>query len=200
MVRFILIFIIGVMIGLASGVLVQNFRLKLSEQADHVATQDLDMLFSEDILGQSTDMLGPNVLLENGIQNATVVTTNVTSTPPPIASPLPPSSGLLSSINRYRTSRGWEVLQQHDGLCGYAQFRQGDIMNGSHGNFMQGNWQSYCPECSYLGENLSFGYSDDRALSEWLSSDAHKVNIEGDWKFGCVSHFPGDVVVLSVGK
>ena len=109
-------------------------------------------------------------------------------------------SGLLGLINDYRVGKGMAALINYAGLCAYSDSRKDSIMQFSHGSFGQDNFKAYCSDCNYVGENISQGYSDTDALNAWLGSDAHRPNIEGDWKYGCVNYFPNNTLTLTVGK
>lgn len=117
-----------------------------------------------------------------------------------LPTPQPQVGGLLSLINQYREEKGMSALSLYQGLCEYARSRVDKIMNFSHEGFMD-NFKAYCPECSYLGENLAQRYTQDSViLEQWLGSDAHRPQIEGDWRWGCVSYFSNTTVSLTVGK
>ncbi len=196
--RFTIIFTSGLLLGLILGFVVQQTWSKNSTTViGTMPSSSPEVLFSDDLVQGADDLLA-SASAAPRVQAVAIGPEQ--SLAPQQEQVTPSTNGLLTAINEYRKGHGFNTLQQYNGLCEYSSSRKNEIINGSHGNFMQGNWQSYCPDCTYLGENLSFGYSDEQALSQWLGSDAHKVNIEGDWKFGCVSHFPGDIVVLSVGK
>lgn len=122
--------------------------------------------------------------------------------PIPIETPVPTpqpavGSSLFTVVNQYRVQSGRSALTLHAGLCQHIQDRQSDIAHGVHSDLSPAAFQTYCPECSAMAENMARGYNDDQAiLSAWLASDSHRVNIEGSWVYGCALRFGSNAAAL----
>lgn len=90
---------------------------------------------------------------------------------------------LLEKIGTFRGSPLHEIPL----LCSIAKTRLAEIQDSfSHAGLYRYSLSGY------VAENLARGYdTSDEVLAAWKASLPHRVNMYGDYDFGCVRHENG---------
>ena len=95
---------------------------------------------------------------------------------------------LLDKVNQYRKDNGLNELIMDDTCYKLAQMR--NTLNINRGKISHDEFPATFKilidlGCSWVGENLAYGYTNlDNLLSSWKKSDGHNKNIlRNDWKY-----------------
>jgi len=106
------------------------------------------------------------------------------------------TDGLLLLINNYRTEKSLPEIKINQKLCDFTEIRAKEIQsNFSHAGFQSRFntnmlYNSYCPNCLHMGENLAEDYSENQVLfNAWLASKAHKENLDRPFNIGCLGMY-----------
>ena len=104
---------------------------------------------------------------------------------PPITKKVVVEETLNTAVNRFRESYSLTPLKTRADLCEAATRRNQEI--GS--DFSHNNWQAALAGIAYLGiaENIWRGEpaSIGRVIGSWEASAGHRVNLLGNWIYGC---------------
>lgn len=96
---------------------------------------------------------------------------------------------LWKLINEYRKDNGLQEWTLDQRLCDFAQIRAKEssihFRHDEFNNYL-GKFERYCPECSFMNENLSVSHSEEHTLSGWIHSPGHKRLLDSDFHIGCV--------------
>ncbi len=103
---------------------------------------------------------------------------------------------LLRLINEWRLQENRQPLINNNELCQMAKIRIYDIQrNFSHAGF--NTLASKLFPTSHIGENLIMGaYSEQSALTSWLNSASHAVNLRFPYKSTCITTYKNTAVQL----
>lgn len=112
----------------------------------------------------------------------------------------------FDAFNFHRGSFDLNRVELDPGLCEFATKRVKDTeVNFSHDGFDMAvadmsAYNTYCPDCVALGENLARAYSGNEAVVAWSNSPVHNVlMLDPTYNVGCVMT-NGDYTVLTVGR
>lgn len=93
---------------------------------------------------------------------------------------------IMELINAHRLSQGLNALQKHDIIkvqtSGHSNF-MAETSNVSHINFYaRKSYLVYNAGAAIVTENVAYGYTSAQSVvNAWIKSDAHKLNMEGDY-------------------
>jgi uncharacterized protein YkwD len=121
----------------------------------------------------------------------TITYASPTSTPEPTAQVIVPISAekLMSTVNNWRSTQGFQVYTSNNQVCSLASKRASDArINFSHDGFIESIPLFFSSEKRiYLAENLSKGYdTEQETLDSWLTSTEHRKNLDADYKYSCI--------------